>query len=574
MVSGVALIDYDRDGWLDVYFVNGAAIPSLKKESPRFWNRLFRNNRDGTFTDVTEKAGVQGEGYGMGAAVGDYDNDGWPDLFLANVTDNQLYRNNGDGTFTDVTRKAGLSGARLNGRKMWGVAAGWFDMDNDGDLDLFVSNYCVWEVNKDPFCGPNPQTRAYCHPDSYEPLPNTLYRNNGDGTFTDVSRPMGILPHLGKGMGVVFADFDHDGFLDVFVANDNAPNFLFHNRKGRFFEEVAMKMGVAFPESGMFISGMGADFRDLDNDGWEDIWHTAIEGETFPLYRNLGDGRGFEELTHRAGLGHATRNMSAWSCGAFDLDNDGWRDLVTARGNVQHSLAMLLMRQAEEPLAIFRNLGNNRFADVTAQAGPDAMKPLLRRGLAYGDLDNDGRIDIVTTTLNGHSEHFRNAAANGNHWIPVPARRRAQQPHGHQRRIRITTPDGLVQVNHATTSTALQRLQRSPGALRPRLVRHHPAGGNHLAERRPADAGTREGRPDSHRARARCPASRRSQTCRTETGNGQIGFALTYCFDAGLAAAGFRAAAGWAALAGAWPASRARCAASRALSPSAGRFSL
>jgi hypothetical protein len=453
MVSGVALIDYDRDGWLDVYFVNGAAIPSLKKETPRLWNRLFRNNRDGTFADVTEKAGVQGAGYGMGAAAGDYDNDGWPDLFVANVTDNQLYRNNRDGTFTDVTGKAGVAGAKLNGRKMWGVAAGWFDMDNDGDLDLFVSNYCVWEVNKDPFCGPNPQTRAYCHPDSYEPLPNTLYRNNGDGTFTDVSRAMGVLPHLGKGMGVAFADFDHDGWMDVFVANDNAPNFLFHNRKGRFFEEVAMKMGVAFPESGAFISGMGADFRDLDNDGWEDIWHTAIEGETFPLYRNLGEGRGFEELTHRAGLGHTTRNMSAWSCGAFDLDNDGWRDLVTARGNVQHSLAMLSMRPSEEPLAIFRNLGNNRFADVTEAAGADAMKPLLRRGLAYGDLDNDGRIDFVTTTLNGHSEHFRNITGNGNHWILFALEGTRSNRMAIGARIRITTPDGITQVNHATTST-------------------------------------------------------------------------------------------------------------------------
>jgi hypothetical protein len=453
MVSGVALIDYDNDGWLDVYFINGAAIPSLEKDSPRYWNRLFRNNGDGTFTDVTEKAGVQGKGYGMGAAVGDYDNDGWPDLFLANVTDNQLYHNNGDGTFTDVTKKAGLTGAKMNGRKMWGVAAGWFDMDNDGDLDLFVSNYCVWEVNKDPFCGPNPQTRAYCHPDSYEPLPNTLYRNNGDGTFTDVSREMGILPHSGKGMGVAFADFDHDGWMDVFVANDNAPNLLFHNIKGKKFEECAMQMGVAFPESGAFISGMGAEFRDLDNDGWEDIWHTAIEGETFPLYRNLGEGRGFEELTHRAGLGHTTRQMSAWSNGAFDLDNDGWKDLVTARGNVQHSLAMLSMRQSEEPLAIFRNLGNNRFADVTALAGPDAMKPLLRRGLAYGDLDNDGRIDIVTTTLNGYSEHFRNTTANGNHWILFRLEGVRSNRMGIGARIRITTPDGLVQVNHATTST-------------------------------------------------------------------------------------------------------------------------
>src|SRR5450755_3429398 len=191
MLAGVALLDYDNDGYLDIYFVNGAAIPSLKKDSPKYWNRLFHNNHDGTFTDVTEAAGVKGEGYGMGVAVGDYDNDGWPDIFVANVTRNQLFHNNHNGTFTDVTNKAGVAGGMLDGKKMWSVAAGWFDYDNDGHLDLFVSNYCKWEVNKDPFCGPNPQTRAYCHPKNYAPLPNTLYRNNGDGTFTDVSNATG-----------------------------------------------------------------------------------------------------------------------------------------------------------------------------------------------------------------------------------------------------------------------------------------------------------------------------------------------------------------------------------------------
>ncbi|HVX65454.1 MAG TPA: VCBS repeat-containing protein, partial [Bryobacteraceae bacterium] len=229
MVSGVALLDYDGDGYLDVYLVNGAAIPSLKKESPKFYNRLFHNNGNLTFTDVTEKAGVAGEGYGMGAAVGDYDNDGRPDLFLANVTRNQLFRNKGDGTFEEVTAKAGVEGGMMDGRKMWSVAAGWFDYNNDGLLDLFVSNYCKWEVNKDPVCLAGGRIRAYCHPNNYGALPNTLYRNNGDGTFTDVSSQTGIATSLGKGMGVVFADYDGDGFPDVFVANDNSPNFLFHN---------------------------------------------------------------------------------------------------------------------------------------------------------------------------------------------------------------------------------------------------------------------------------------------------------------------------------------------------------
>lgn len=453
MVAGIALLDYDSDGYLDVYFVNGAAIPSLKKESPRYWNRLFHNNGDGTFTDVTARAGLQGSGYGMGAAAGDYDNDGWPDIFLANVTENQLFRNNHDGTFTDVTPKAGLAGAKMNGKKMWGVAAGWFDYDNDGDLDLFVSNYCVWQVNKDPFCGPNPQVRAYCHPNSYPPLPNTLFRNNGDGTFTDVSGPMGILPFLGKGMGVAFADYDHDGWTDVFVANDNAPNLLFHNLRGRKFEEVSLQAGVAYPESGAFISGMGADFRDLDNDGWEDIWHTAIEGESFPLFRNLGRGGGFEEITSAAGLGHATRNMSGWSNGAADFDNDGWKDLIAARGNVQDSAGLMSLRQAEEPLAIFLNLGGRRFADVTDQAGAAALRPALRRGLAYGDLDNDGRIDLITTTLGGKAEYFRNVCASGNHWISFRLIGTRSNRMGLGARIRIVTPGGRAQFNHATTST-------------------------------------------------------------------------------------------------------------------------
>ena len=453
MVAGVALIDYDNDGYLDVYFLNGAAIPSLSKDSPKYWNRLFRNNRDGTFSDVTAKAGVRGEGYGMGAAVGDYDNDGWPDLFLANVTANQLYRNNHDGTFTDVTRKAGVAGAKMDGRKMWGVAAGWLDLDNDGDLDLFVSNYCKWEVNKDPFCGPNPQMRSYCHPDSYEPLPNTLFRNNGDGTFADVSKEMGVLPHLGKGMGVAVADYDQDGWMDVFVANDNAPNLLFHNLKGRRFEEVSLQAGVAYPESGAFISGMGAEFRDLDNDGWEDIWHTAIEGETFPLFRNRGASGDFEEVTNRAGLGHTTRTMSGWSNAAADFDNDGWKDLIAALGNVQDNVALVSMRKAEEPMAIFRNLGSGKFADVTAEAGPDARRPALRRGLAYGDLDNDGRMDVIATTLNGKAEYFRNVSASANHWILFKLEGTRSNRMALGARVRIVVEGGPAQVNHATTST-------------------------------------------------------------------------------------------------------------------------
>ncbi len=453
MVGGVALFDYDNDGYLDVYFVNGAAIPSLKKESPKYWNRLFHNNRDGTFTDVTEKAGVQGEGYGMGVAIGDYDNDGWPDIFLASVTSNQLFHNNHDGTFTEVTAKARLGGTMLDGKKMWSISAGWFDYDNDGRLDLFVSNYCKWEVNKDPFCGPNPSTRAYCHPKNYAALPNTLYRNNGDGTFTDVSAAMGIRKSYGKGMGIAFADYDHDGFTDVFVANDNAPNLLFHNLGGKKFEEVALQAGVAYPESGAFISGMGVDFKDIDNDGWDDLWHTAIEGESFPIFRNTGNGSDFEEITNAAGLGHSTRDMSGWSNGIFDFDNDGWKDLLVVRGNTQDNISQMSLRKYEEPNSVFRNLGNRKFLDVSAGAGPDFVKADPHRGVAFGDLDNDGRIDAVVSVLNGKAKYFHNVSANANHWILFKLVGVKSNRMGLGAQIRITTDDGMKQYNHATTST-------------------------------------------------------------------------------------------------------------------------
>jgi hypothetical protein len=453
MVAGVALLDYDNDGYLDIYVVNGAAIPSLRKESPKYWNRLYHNNHDGTFTDVTEKAGVMGAGYGMGVAIGDYDNDGWPDIYLANVTRNQLFHNNHDGTFTDVTGKAGVGGGMLDGRKMWSVAAGFFDFDNDGHLDLFVSNYCKWEVNKDPFCGPSPSKRAYCHPKNYAPLPNTLYRNNGDGTFTDISERVGLNKSYGKGMGVAFADYDHDGYTDVFVANDNAPNQLFHNLKGQRFEEIALQAGVAYPESGTFISGMGADFKDIDNDGWDDIWHTAIEGESFPLFRNNHGTGDFTEITNASGLGHATRQMSGWSNGIADFDNDGWKDLFVARGNVLDNISEMSLRQYEEPNSLLRNLGNGRFQDVSSQAGPDFQRAAAHRGVALGDLDNDGRVDLVVTVLNGRLQYFHNVTNNGNHWLLIRLVGVKSNRMGLGAQIRITTDDGRKQWNHATTST-------------------------------------------------------------------------------------------------------------------------
>ena len=450
-LAGVAVLDYDGDGKLDVYFVNGAAIPSLQKSGEKYSNRLFHNNGDGTFTDVTARAGVAGTGYGMGVAVGDYDNDGKPDIFLANVGPNQLLHNNGDGTFTDVTARAGLSGALLDGKKMWSVAAGWFDYNNDGLLDLFVVNYCKWELNQDPYCSVD-GSRTYCDPRLYGALHNTLYRNNGDGTFTDVSEETGIAKHFGKGMGVSFADYDGDGYMDVFVANDTMPNFLFHNLHGKAFEEVGVQAGVAYADDGSELSGMGSDFRDVNNDGLPDIWHTALGHETFPLFLNRGRGQFFDG-TATSRLGRLTRDMSGWGNGIMDFDNDGWKDLFVARSDVNDNGAESGMgRQHHEPCSVFRNLGNGRFEDVSADAGPSFQIPAAHRGVAFGDLDNDGRIDAVVTVLNGPARLFRNVSQNSNHWVLLRLVGTKSNRMGIGAQIKLTTGDGAILYNHVTTS--------------------------------------------------------------------------------------------------------------------------
>ncbi|MGO9242685.1 MAG: CRTAC1 family protein [Bryobacteraceae bacterium] len=451
MLAGVAVLDYDGDGRLDVYFVNGAAIPSLRKDGEKYSNRLFHNNGDGTFTDVTARAGVAGVGYGMGVAVGDYDNDGKPDIFLANVGPNQLLHNNGDGTFTDVTARAGLSGALLDGKKMWSVAAGWFDYNNDGLLDLWVVNYCKWGLDQDPYCAIE-GTRTYCDPRLYGPLHNTLYRNNGDGTFTDVSEETGIAKHFGKGMGVSFADYDGDGYMDVFVANDTMPNFLFHNLHGKAFEEVGVQAGVAYADDGSELSGMGSDFRDVNNDGLPDIWHTAVGHETFPLFLNHGRGQFFDS-TAISRLGRLTRDMSGWGNGIMDFDNDGWKDLFVARSDVNDNGTEPGMgRQHHEPCTVFRNLGNGRFEDVSADAGPSFQIPAAHRGVAFGDLDNDGRIDAVVTVLNGPARLLRNVSQNSNHWVLLRLAGTKSNRMGIGAQIKITTDDGAIQYNQVTTS--------------------------------------------------------------------------------------------------------------------------
>src|SRR2546429_638694 len=360
MISGVGLIDYDNDGYPDIFLINGAAIPSLKKDSPKYYN-------------------------------------------------------------------------------------------NDGKLDLFLSNYCQWEVNKDPVCLSGGRLRAYCHPKFYEPLPSTLYRNNGDGTFTDVSEETGITKKFGKGMGVGFNDYDGDGFLDIFVANDNMPNSLFHNLKGKAFEEVAMDAGVAYSENGKAVSGMGAEFRDLDNDGLPDIWHTATELETFPLFHNRGSGI-FIDVTGRSGLARPTLEMSGWSNGVADFDNDGWKDLFVARGNVLDNVAEFTNRTYAEPNSIFRNLGKMRFEDVTALAVPDMQVAEPYRGAVIGDLFNDGHLDLVFTVLQGRARVLGDVTSNGNHWVTFQLVGPKSNRMGIGAQLKVTTEDGDSQYDMVSTS--------------------------------------------------------------------------------------------------------------------------
>ena len=352
MAGGVAVFDYDNDGNLDIFFANGADISSLKKTSPKYWNRLFRNRGDGTFTDVTEKAGLQGTGFDTGVAIGDYDNDGYEDIFVGGVFRNTLYHNNGDGTFTDVTEKAGLDRLDKEYGPMWSVGAAWVDVNNDGLLDLFVVNYLRWDRSDEPVCNVNGKP-DYCHPRFFKPLPNQLFLNNGNGTFTDISESSGIRAHPGKGMGVAVADFDGDGLPDIFVTNDKLFNFLFHNKGNNRFEEVAFEAGVALPEHGNLISGMGADARDLNNDGFPDIALVALVNETFPIFQNSGKGE-FTEITARSGMTALCSPMSGYSPNIADFDNDGWKDIFVSRGDVQ-SPDMAGLVQIDQPNTVFRN---------------------------------------------------------------------------------------------------------------------------------------------------------------------------------------------------------------------------
>jgi hypothetical protein len=447
MAGGVAIFDYNNDGNLDVFFTNGADIRTLQKTSSKYANRLFENDGKGNFKDVTARAGLAGSGFDNGVAVGDYDNDGYKDLFVGGVHGSHLYHNNGDGTFTDVTAKAGLNRPDTQYGPLWSVGGAWLDVNNDGLLDLFVVNYLAWDIRTEQPCEAGPGKFDYCHPKFYKPTPNQLFLNNGDGTFRDISAESGIRAHPGKGMGAGIADYDLDGLIDIFVTNDKMYNSLFHNKGGGKFEEIAFEAGVALSENGQFISGMGLDFKDIDNDGYPDIAFVALDNEMFPVFRNLGKG-GFADVTQASGMTRLSAPMAGYSPTLADFDNDGWKDLFVTRGHVQ-SLGYASRAQVEQPNTVFQNLGGLTFRALTAEAGLTAQPARRHRGSAVGDLNHDGRLDVVATALSAPAEIWIHDSLGGNHWLELALEGTKSNRDGIGARIKVVA-GGKAQYNHVS----------------------------------------------------------------------------------------------------------------------------
>lgn len=455
MGGGVALFDFDGDGWLDVFFVNGAPLQGvgsvqelLRPKQGASANRLYRNRGDGTFEDVTQRAGLAGSGYGMGAATGDLDNDGDLDLFVTAVGRNALYRNNGDGTFTEITDAAGVAGGG------WSASALFVDYNQDGFLDLYVVRYVNWDFNNNPYCGDRkPGYRSYCHPKEFSGVPDLLYRNNGDGTFSDVSQAAGIALEEGKGLGVAAADANGDGWIDLYVANDSVRSFLFENNRDGTFTETGLFAGVGYDGEGKTFAGMGVDFQDYDNDGDPDLVVTNLSDEIYLVYENNGDGT-FNDLRYASGMARTTLPYAGWGVRFFDYDHDGWKDLLTANSHVMDTVHLYHSHlQYRQPLLLFRNRGNQEFEDVSSRSGPVFQRPLAARGLAVGDLDNDGDLDVVISNLDGPPLLLRNQVGQNRNWLVLSLQGKLSNRLGLGARVRVRTK-GHTQTAWSTTGSS------------------------------------------------------------------------------------------------------------------------
>ena len=457
MGSGVALFDYDNDGRLDIFLVNGAPLgdPTAKgtiprKTGPEHANRLYHQKADGTFEDTTDKAGLAGVGYGMGVAVGDFDNDGFEDLYVTAYGGNKLYHNNGDGTFSDVTEKSGTAGSG------WSTSAAWVDLDNDGLLDLIVLRYVEWDFD-DIWCGEHKEgLRAYCHPDTFKAIAPLVYHNDGKGHFTEIAAKLGLnLP--GKGLGIAIADYDHDGHIDLFIANDSMPEFLYHNKGDGTFEEKGLFSQVAVDEDGRTFAGMGTDFGDIDNDGWPDIVVSDLANQMYAIYKNTGDGS-FSYVTKSSGVGRMSMLHSGWGLRLIDYDNDGWKDLLVAQGHDLDTIELTNPQlRYKEPMLLARNTGHG-FVDVSAASGSVFHEAWAGRGLATGDLNNDGRVDAVVATNDGPAHVLRNETKTGNHWILLKLTGHKSNRDGIGAAVKVVTAQGT---QSGTVSTAGSYLSAS-----------------------------------------------------------------------------------------------------------------